>query len=178
MSRIVTPFPEATTADSAEVYAQIRKAAGRVPNTFAAIGALAPEALKVILEADLVLASGTLNRRDREAIKLAVSEAAGCDVCAAAHVQLGGMAGLTTNELKQIRSGQPTRNAKRDALLHFVRNLVRSSGTISSDEFSRIKGAGYTDRQLVEISLAFAVVTFTNVFNRINDTTLDFPAAA
>jgi uncharacterized peroxidase-related enzyme len=178
MSRIATPFPEAVTADSAEVYAQIRKAAGTVPNTFAAIGALAPAALKVMLEADLVLASGTLNRRDREAIKLAVSEAVGCDYCAAAHVQLGKFAGLTPEELKQIRLGQPTGNAKRDALVHFVRNLVRTSGTISADQFSRIEAAGYTDRQLVEISLALAVITFTNVFNRINDTTLDFPAAA
>ena len=34
---------------------------------------------------------------------------------------------------------------------------------------------GYTDAQPVEISLAIAVTVFTNVFNRINDTTVDFP---
>jgi hypothetical protein len=36
----------------------------------------------------------------------------------------------------------------------------------------------YTDAQLVEISLAFATTVFTNVFNRINDTEIDFPAVA
>ena len=51
-------------------------------------------------------------------------------------------------------------------------------GGVSADEFGAIKAAGYTDAQLVEISLAMAVITFTNVFNRINDTTLDYPAAA
>jgi hypothetical protein len=30
----------------------------------------------------------------------------------------------------------------------------------------------------VDISLAFATNVFTNVFNRINDTEIDFPAAA
>jgi hypothetical protein len=30
----------------------------------------------------------------------------------------------------------------------------------------------------VDISLAIAVITFTNVFNRINHTELDFPAVA
>jgi alkylhydroperoxidase family enzyme len=60
--------------------------------------------------------------------------------------------------------------------VRFVRCLQRSSGTISRVEFAAIKGAGYTDVQLVEISLAIAVTVFTNVFNRINDTTVDFPA--
>ena len=49
---------------------------------------------------------------------------------------------------------------------------------MSDAEFSAIRDAGYSDQQLVEISLAIAVTTFTNVFNRINDTAIDFPAVA
>lgn len=45
-------------------------------------------------------------------------------------------------------------------------------------DFSAIKAAGHTDAQKVEISLAIAVIVFTNVFDRINDTTIDFPAVA
>jgi hypothetical protein len=51
--------------------------------------------------------------------------------------------------------------------------LVLTRGTISDEEFSAIKAAGYTDEQLVDISLALAVIAFTNVFNRTNDTALD-----
>jgi alkylhydroperoxidase family enzyme len=85
------------------------------------------------------------------------------------------MAGLAPAVLKQIRAGQPTADAKRNALVHFVRNLVQTSGTISDKEFAAVKAAGYTHQQLVEISLAIAVITFTNAFNRINDTDIDFP---
>jgi hypothetical protein len=46
MSRITTPTPESVSRATAEIYAQIRKAAGGVPNTFAAIGAYRPAALK------------------------------------------------------------------------------------------------------------------------------------
>jgi alkylhydroperoxidase family enzyme len=46
------------------------------------------------------------------------------------------------------------------------------------EEFSASKAAGYTDQQLVDISLAIAVTVFTNVFNRIHDTAIDFPAVA
>jgi alkylhydroperoxidase family enzyme len=80
--------------------------------------------------------------------------------------------------LKQIRDDQPTGDAKRDALTLFVRTLAQTHGTLSYGDFAAIKEAGYTDQQLVAISLAFAVVTFTNVFNRINDTVVDFPAVA
>jgi hypothetical protein len=48
----------------------------------------------------------------------------------------------------------------------------------SVEEFSAIKVTGYTDQQLVGISLAIAVTVFTNVCNRITDTAIDFPAVA
>ena len=178
MSRIITPTPESVSGATAEIYAQIRKAAGGVPNTYAVIGAYRPAALKAILQADGVLAGSTLSKQDQETIKLLVSEIAGCDYCVAAHSLLGKMAGLAPEVLKQIRAGQPTGDARRDALVRFVRNLVQTRGTISEQEFSAIKAAGYTDQHLVDISLAIAVTTFTNIFNRINDTDLDFPAVA
>lgn len=178
MSRIHTPALESATGATADVYAQIRKAIGQVPNTFAAIGAHGPAALKTILQADGVLAVSSLSKQDQETIKLAVSEVAGCDYCVAAHSLLGKLAGLAPDVLKHIRSGQPTGDAKRDALVRFVRNLAQTSGTISDEEFAAIRAAGYTDAQLVDISLAIAVTVFTNVFNRINDTAIDFPAVA
>jgi len=49
---------------------------------------------------------------------------------------------------------------------------------ISDEECSAIKAAGSTDQPLVDSSLALAVTVFTNVFNRINDTAIDFPAVA
>ncbi len=178
MDRITTPAIATATGASAEVYAQIKKAAGSVPNTFAAIGAHSPSALKTMLQADGVLAAGSLSKQDQETIKLVVSAVAGCDYCVAAHSMLGKMTGLTPQALQQIRLGLPTGDDKRDALVSFVRKLQQSHGTIPVAQFAAIKAAGYSDQQLVEISLAIAVTVFTNVFNRINDTEIDFPPAA
>jgi uncharacterized peroxidase-related enzyme len=178
MSRIPTPAVESATGATAEVYAQIKKVVGKVPNTYAAIGAHGPAALKAILQAEAVLAAGTLSKQDQETIKLTVSEVTGCDYCAAARSLLGKLAGLKPDVLSQIRAGTPTGDAKRDALVRFVRTLMQTRGTISDEQFSAIKAAGYTDAQLVDISLAIALIVFTNVFNRINDTAIDFPAVA
>lgn len=176
MSRLTTPPIESATGATAEIYAQIKKAIGSVPNTFAAIGAHGPAALKVILEADGVLAAGSLSRQDQETIKLVVSGAVGCDYCVAAHSLLGKMSGLKPDALKHIRAVEATGDARRDALVRFVHLLTTTVGTLSDDEVQAVRSVGYTDEQLVDISLAIAVTAFTNVFNRINDTAVDFPA--
>jgi uncharacterized peroxidase-related enzyme len=175
MTRIATPAIAEATGATAEIYAQIRKAAGAVPNAFATIGAHAPAALKAVLTADGAVTS--LSRQDQETVKLLVSEIADCDYCVAAHTMLGKMSGLTRESMKQMRRFQPTGDLKRDALVRFVGLLQQTRGTIVQSEFDAIKTAGYTDQQIVDISLVIAVTTFTNVFNRINDTAVDFPAA-
>jgi uncharacterized peroxidase-related enzyme len=177
MSRIAIPAIATATGATAEVYAQVKKiAGGGVPNLFAALGHLAPTTLTAVLNAEAALASSSLSKQDLETIKLLVSEQTGCDYCVAAHVMLGKMTGLSLETLKQIRSGLATGDAKRDALVRFVLNLQKSSGTISESEFSAIRAAGYSETQLADISLAIALTIFTNTFNRINDTDVDFPS--
>ena len=176
MSRINTPALDTATGETAEVYAQIKAAIGTVPNTYAAVGALIPGALKAYLAADHAVTGGTLDKKDIEIIRIVTSKGTGCDYCLAAHTVLGKMVGLPLDTLRQLHAGQPTGDAKRDALIHFVKLLASTSGTVSEAEFVTIRAAGYTDQQLVEISLAIAVIVFTNVFNRINDTVSDFPA--
>jgi uncharacterized peroxidase-related enzyme len=176
MSRIAIPAITDATGATADVYAQVRKiAGGSVPNLFATLGHLAPATLNAALNAEGTLASASLSRQDLETIKLLVSEQSGCDYCVAAHAMLGKMTGLSPATLNQIRAGQPTGDAKRDALIHFVLNLQTTRGTISESEFAAIRAAGYSDTQLADISLTIAMTIFTNTFNRINDTDVDFP---
>ena len=176
MSRITIPPVDSATGATAEAYAEVRKiAGGSLPNLYAALGHLAPQSLKAVLKAEGALAGGSLSKQDLETIKLLVSELTGCDYCIAAHTMLGKMAGLTPVSLRQIRIGQSTGDARRDALVRFVRTLQQTSGTIGDDEVVAIRAAGYTDTQLADIALAVALTVFTNTFNRINNTDVDFP---
>ncbi|MEX3984851.1 carboxymuconolactone decarboxylase family protein [Paraburkholderia sp. EG287A] len=176
MSRIAIPAVESATGATADIYAQVKKiAGGRVPNTFAALGHLAPASLAALLDAEGVLAAGTLSQQEIQTIKLLVSAKTGCDVCVAAHNFVGKLAGLPVDVLRAIRAGQATGDAKRDALVRFVSHLQDTSGTIGEEEFTAIRAAGYTDSQLAEISLTIALTIFTNTFNRINGTDVDFP---
>lgn len=174
MSRIITPPVESATGVTAELFAQINKAVGRVPNAYAAIGAHNPAALKAILQVDSV--PGTLSKQEKEIIKLAVSTVSGCDYCQAAHFLVGKFTGIAQETLKQVIADQPTGNVRFDALTRFVRKLVGAAGTLPDEAFSDIKSAGFSDAEVIEIGLVISVITFTNIFNRVNDTAVDFPA--
>ncbi|RFU44584.1 carboxymuconolactone decarboxylase family protein [Paraburkholderia sp. DHOC27] len=176
MSRFNAIKPEDATGAAAELFAKIKKAAGKVPNAYATIATYSPAALGAALSLDGVLAASSLSKQDVEVIKLAVSEVAGCDYCIAAHTLVGKFAGLAPETMKQARAGEATGDAKRDALVHFVRMLVNTHGTVPAAEVDAIRAAGYTEQQVIETALAIATITFTNLVNRINDTTVDFPA--
>lgn len=176
MSRISMITIDEATGVTAEVFGNIKKALGKVPNAYATVGTHNIAALQLLLQGDAIINKGTLTKQEQETIKLSVSEAVGCDYCVAAHTLVGKMVGLAPDAMKHIRAGQDTGDAKRDALARFVRVIVQSQGTVSQADYDAIVAAGYTEAQLVDISLSIALITFTNVFNRINDTTLDFPA--
>lgn len=176
-TRIFTVNPAEATGASAEVFGAIKKAIGVVPNSFATVGTHSPAGLSSMLQLDQVIANGSLSKSDNEVVRVVVSEVAGCDYCLAAHTMLAKKAGLSREVILQLRAGLPSGDTKRDALAGFVRRLVTTSGTVDAAELQAVFAAGYTERQVIEVSMAIAAITFTNLINRINDTTLDFPQA-
>ncbi|KLD62822.1 carboxymuconolactone decarboxylase family protein [Dyella japonica] len=163
---------------SAALFAGIKKAMGKVPNAYAAVGSSAPNVLAHVLQTNAVLKQGELSALELEAINLAVSEASQCDYCLAAHTMTGKMAGYTAEQIQQLRKGGLEGNPKIDALAKFALTLVTTSNTLSAEAVASVKNAGYTDRQILEAILAISAILFTNMVNRVNDTVLDFPKAA
>lgn len=178
MSRLPIPPIENAPAAAAGLFAQIQRGLGRVPNAYATIGSHSPGALAALLGADAALGQGGLAKAEIEAIRLAVSELNGCDYCVAAHTVVGKMVGLAPETMKSIRAGQDSGEARRDALLRFVREVQGTRGTVPAAAVEAVLAAGYTPQQLVEALLVISLITFTNLVNRVNDTELDFPRPA
>ncbi|MFL6709392.1 MAG: carboxymuconolactone decarboxylase family protein [Massilia sp.] len=176
MSRIAIPDVTSATGATADIYARVRKmSGGRLPNTYAALGHLVPASLAAVLDTQATLNAGALTRQDHETIKLLLSEMTGCEVCIAAHSFVGELAGLPKDVLRAIREGRSTGDPKRDGLIRFVTHLHSTSGSVSDGGFEAIRAAGYSEPQLAEIALTMALGLFTNTFNRINATAVDFP---
>lgn len=175
MSRLPVLSAQDTPDTAHALFDRIRKAAGKLPNAYALIGSYSPATLGLMVDGDAVLGQGQLSKPDIEAIRIAVSSLNGCDYCVAAHSLVGKLAGLQPDTLRQLRAGETTGDARRDALVTFVRTVAGTQGTVDAAVLDAVREAGYTPPQIIEALLAVALISFTNLFNRVNDTEIDFP---
>jgi uncharacterized peroxidase-related enzyme len=175
--RLSTIALSEATGHAAELFKVAKAAVGKVPNSYVGIGGNSPVALEAVLSLEASLKKSSLSARDIEVVKLVVSQTTGCDYCLAAHTLVSKMIGLERDAILALRQGRPSGDARNDALARFVLHLITTSGTVQTDVVIAIKLAGFTDTQIVDVAMAIATISFTNLFNRINDTTLDFPAA-
>jgi uncharacterized peroxidase-related enzyme len=177
MARLHTIALSEATGRAAELFSAVKSTVGKVPNSYIGIGGNSPVALEAVLNLETSLKKSSLSGLDIEVIKLVVSETTGCDYCLAAHTMIGKKLGLSREAILALRHAQPSGDARNDALAKFTRHLLTTNGTVSADVVAAIKQAGVTDAQIVDVTMAVASIAFTNLFNRINDTALDFPAA-
>ena len=75
-----------------------------------------------------------------------------------------------------IRKGNAN-DPKHGALINFTQKVIETKGFVSDSDIGEFKNAGYSDAQIAEVSVIIAQKTLSNLFNHINDTELDLPAA-
>ncbi|GMU80344.1 MAG: alkyl hydroperoxide reductase AhpD [Planctomycetota bacterium] len=154
----------------------VGKKLGKTPNLMRTM-ANSPAVLEAYLGFSGALAKGALSARLREQIALVVGEANRCDYCLAAHSALGRLAGLKDDEIAGSRRGA-TGDAKIDAALAFARTVVVQRGVVSDEDLLALRSAGYGDGEIAEVVANVALNIFTNYFNHIAATEVDFPQAA
>jgi uncharacterized peroxidase-related enzyme len=175
MSRIPLPatVQEAPAAAQAGLEA-VHKKLGVVPNMFRLI-ATSPPALEGYLAMSGALAKGSITPAVAERIALAVAEVDGCDYCLSAHTYLArNLAKLDDAEITANRSGV-SNDPKTDAAIRFAAQVARQRGHVSEEDLKAAKTAGWSDAQLVEIVQHVALNFWTNTFNEVFKTDIDFP---
>ncbi|OYU33574.1 carboxymuconolactone decarboxylase family protein [Novosphingobium sp. PASSN1] len=175
MPRIPQP---ATVADAPQAAQPLLEAVGKqigsVPNLFRLV-ATSPQALEGYLGMSGALAKGALPAATRERIALAVAQINGCDYCLSAHTFMGkNLARLDDAEITANRNGA-SNDPKADAAVRFAAIVAHSRGHIADADFAAVKLAGYTDAQIIEIVQHVALNIWTNTFNNVFQTEIDFP---
>lgn len=175
MSRIPQQNPETATGKAKDLLDAVKAKLGLVPNMTRAM-ATAPAVLEGYLALSGALGHGTLSAKVREQIALAVGEANQCEYCLAAHATIGRSLGLTADQLRDARLGTAI-DPKTDALLRFARVVVEKRGRVSDADLAAVRAAGHDDGAIAEVVAAVALNLFTNYFNHVAGTDLDFPKA-
>lgn len=153
----------------------VQKKMGTVPNMIATM-AKSPAVGEAFLAMSQSLAGGALPARLREQLALRIAEANECGYCLAAHTALAKGVGITDAEARAARTGSSDDDKERAALA-FASRIVEGRGRITDADVERVRAAGFTDGEVAEIIAHVALNTFTNYFNLVAATEVDFPAA-
>ncbi len=177
MPRLNVVSPDQATGSVQESYAAVTKKMGKVINIFQGMGNSAA-ALNAYLAMSAALAEGDLSPEERELVYLAVSENNDCHYCVSAHTMVATQQlGLSEDNVLKARHFQAS-NEKHAALLKFIGRVIATKGFVSDDELSEVQEAGYSDGQIAEAVAYIGLATYSNLFNHVHDTPLDFPAAS
>ena len=173
MSRIQPVNYEQATAKVKELLDAVTGKLGMTPNMMKTM-ARSPAVLQAYLNFSEALAGGKLDAGLREQIALISAEINGCGYCASAHTAIGKMVGLSGEAISAARRGRSS-DAKTDAALRFARIVIINRGQVSEADVKALKDAGYSEGEIAEIVANVALNIFTNYFNEIAETEIDFP---
>src|SRR3954468_9522447 len=160
MARTAALNPEQVPAESKPTLEAFASNIGFTPNMMAAF-ANSPIAFKACA-ALLGSLSKALDVKTRDSIGLAVSEVNGCNYCLTVHsFTAEHMAKLSADEIILARKGL-AKDSKRNAALQFARKVIETSGHVSDADLKAVRGAGYTDANVMEIVALVAQYSLTN----------------
>jgi uncharacterized peroxidase-related enzyme len=173
MPRIAAIEPAQAQGKAKQLLDAVQAKLGLTPNLMKTL-ANSPAALEAYLGFGNALAGGVLDTKFREQIALAVAQANSCEYCLSAHTALGSLAGLQADQILESRASRSV-DAKQDAGLRFAQALVVNRGDVSDAALNRVRAAGFNDAEITEIVANVAVNIFTNYFNHVARTVVDFP---
>ena len=170
----LTPIDPAAAEGKAKVLLDgVQKKLGIVPNLFRTMAA-SPAVLESYLGFSQNLGGTGLSAREREQIALAVAGANACEYCASAHTAIGKSLGLSDAETTRNLAGE-AEDPNAAAILAFATALVEKKGWVGDDDLAAVRAAGADDATIGEIVATVALNIFTNYFNHVARTEVDFP---
>jgi uncharacterized peroxidase-related enzyme len=173
MSRLPALHPETATGQAQRLLKGVQSKLGFAPNIMRTM-ANSPAVLQGYLDFSTALSKGNLSPKFREQIALTVSEVNNCGYCLAAHSAIGRSVGLSEEAIGDSRRGEST-DTKEATALDFTRNVVLNRGWVADEDVIKLRKAGFSDGDIAELLANIALTVFTNYFNHVAGTEVDFP---
>ena len=174
MSRLTAPPLEEIPAGTQTTLDAIRKQFGFAPGMFDTLAAN-PAVLEIVMGLQHGIAR-LLDAKTRHTIALAVSHVNDCDYCGALHTYVSSkLGGMSTDDIELARTGNST-DPRRAAVARFVQRVVATRGQVGDADIAAVRGAGYSDAEILAIVTVAVVFLLTNYINNVNQTVVDVPA--
>jgi uncharacterized peroxidase-related enzyme len=175
MSRLTPPALEDVPAGTQSILDGIHKQFGFAPGMFDTLAAN-PAVLEIVMSLQGSIGR-LLDAKTRHTIALAVSQSNGCGYCQALHTYVSSeLGGMSTDDIELARAGSST-DPRRAAVARFVQRVIETRGQVGDADIAAVRGAGYSDAEVLAIVTVAVVFLLTNYLNNVNQTVVDVPAS-
>lgn len=144
---------------------------GFVPNLLGGL-AQSPAALHAYLALAEQFGKSGLTAGEQQVVSLSVSRQNDCGYCVAAHSVLASKV-LPSGAIAALRQGEPTGDARLDAVARLSLKVVENRGWISESDIQDFISAGFTRANVLDLLVGVAQKTLSNYANHVMGTPLD-----
>lgn len=177
MSRLPIHSVDSAPEPSRDALKALEAKVGKVLNIYGGM-AHSPAVLNAYVALNATITEhSSLDAATREAIALAVGAANDCSYCQAAHTMVGRGAGLSDDQMLQIRRGDVEGDGRLAAIVAVAREAATDVGSVSDTTWRAALDAGWFDTEVADAFASVAANLFTNYFNHFAAIELDLPAA-
>jgi len=159
-----------------EIFTEIEGAFGKIPNLFKTYAHFPPLLKANWNKVRAIMMQGNLRRKTKEAIALLVSKDNSCAYCVAAHTAALKSIGITEKEINIIENEieKSMFTEKERELITFARKANKDPNGITDKEFGKLKKAGASDSEIVEVLGVMEIFTAFNKFLDSLNVEIDF----
>lgn len=167
------PTRETVSANNQNLFDNLNKMVGFVPNLYAAF-ARSEHALGNYLT--LQSGKSSLRAKDREVINLVVSQVNECVYCLSAHTAIAKTQGFTDEQIIEIRKADISFDPKLAALARLVKSISENRGHADAALLEAFYAAGYDEANLVDTVMVIGDKVITNYIYALTEVPVDWPA--
>jgi uncharacterized peroxidase-related enzyme len=167
MTRLTLHHVETAPEGSRPFIERSVKHNGYLPNLIALL-ASAPEALEAYLTLGEINSRGSLTLAEREVVQITAAVTHGCGFCTAGHSAIAlKKANYSTESVVALQEGRATGDVRLDALAAFTRDVIATRGAVSDASYQAFLGAGFDERQALDVILGVSLATLCNFANNL-----------
>lgn len=174
MPRLSPATASTTDPDQLQARSELKQAWGAVPN-LGEVVALSLPLTRALIAYDQHLAQGSLDSALCEQLAVAVANENRCAYCLAAHTAGAIATGVSPQDAADARTARASDPTAQAALV-FAQHVVRERGHVTDEQLAAVRGAGYSDGQIVEIVGLAIATTLTNYLHHLSRVPVEFTA--
>ncbi|MEU8684109.1 phosphopantetheine-binding protein [Streptomyces sp. NPDC048611] len=134
-----------------------------------------PELLAGFMSGNALFNKTTLSPLEREVFILTMATKVECHYCVAMHSSILTRQGADADLVETLRARKPLSDSKLEAMREFTLAVMEGHGHVEPRKMEAFLGAGYTQRNALEVVLGLGVYTISTYANRMTEAPVDEP---